>query len=168
MIQAIPTVADVAAEAEFQLLAARDHLVWLAGLASAIQLSHVHEGGRNAEALAGLAKFLDDTGFSGVDSAIDMFRQISEDHAAPRNSPPPKRGAPEANGPHQTLGERLLLAREAASLSQADLAIRAGMEQTSISQIESGKTKRSSFLPELARACGVSAEWLAFGTEVAA
>ncbi len=88
-----PTVADVAAEAEFQLLAARDHLVWLAGLASAIRLSHLHEGGRNVEALAGLAKFLDDTGFTGVDSAIDMFKKISDDHSAPQKATSLKRGA---------------------------------------------------------------------------
>ncbi|MEN5236133.1 MULTISPECIES: hypothetical protein [Pseudomonas] len=90
---ATPTVADVAAEAEFQLLAARDHLVWLAGLASAIRLSHLHEGGRNVEALAGLAKFLDDTGFSGVDSAIEDFRKISNDRAAPQKPTPRNRGA---------------------------------------------------------------------------
>ncbi|PIK77140.1 hypothetical protein [Pseudomonas sp. 382] len=88
-----PTVADVAAEAEFQLQAARDHLVWLAGLASAIRLSHLHDGGRNVEALAGLAKFLDDTGFSGVDSAIEDFRKIANDHAAPQKAASRDRGA---------------------------------------------------------------------------
>lgn len=87
------TIADVAAEAEFQLLAARDHLVWLAGLASAIRLSHLHEGGRNVEALAGLAKFLDDTVFTGVDSAIEEFRKIASDHAAPQKTAVAKRGA---------------------------------------------------------------------------
>lgn len=168
MTHAIPTIADVAAEAEFQLLAAKDHLVWLTALAGAIQLSHKYESGRNAEALAGLAKFLDDTGFTGVDSAIDMFKKISDDHSAPQKATSRNRGASSIGGSARTLAERLVLAREAASLSQVDLAKRVGIEQGTISQIERGISKRTSYLPEIARACGVSIEWLAFGQGVAA
>jgi hypothetical protein len=87
------TVAGVAAEAEFQLLAAKDQLAWLTGLASAIHLSHMHEGGRNAEALASLAKFLDDTGFSGVDQAVAQFHQLAQESSAPQNPTSAKRGA---------------------------------------------------------------------------
>ncbi|QHC98665.1 hypothetical protein PspR84_04115 [Pseudomonas sp. R84] len=70
-------------------------------------------------------------------------------------------------GPGASLADRLLLARESASLSQADLARLIGAQQTSISQIESGKTKRTSYLAEIARACKVDMSWLAFGSETA-
>lgn len=87
------SLADLAAEAEFQLLAAKDQLVWLAALAGAIQLSYEHDGGRHATALAGLAKYLDDTGFAGVDSAIEQFKVIAESPCAPQKASLPVRGA---------------------------------------------------------------------------
>lgn len=161
-----PTVADVAAEAEFQLLAAKDQLAWLTGLAGAIHLSHMHEGGRNAEALASLAKFLDDTGFCGVDQAVAQFHQLVQKPAAPQNPTLAKRGAPSIDGPCSTVGERLKLARAWAGLTQAKLAKKVGIDQASISQLECGESQRTSYVAELARACGVNTDWLAFGQEV--
>ncbi|EIK94036.1 hypothetical protein PMM47T1_24119 [Pseudomonas sp. M47T1] len=79
------SLADLAVEAEFQLTVAKDQLVWLAALAGAIQLSHVHEGGRHAVALAEIAKHFSDTGFSGVASAVDQFKAIAEASYAPQN-----------------------------------------------------------------------------------
>ncbi|GLH31688.1 hypothetical protein BR1R5_10740 [Pseudomonas sp. BR1R-5] len=90
---ALPTVADVAAEAEFQLMVAKDNLIWLSSLVRAVHLSHTHDRGLHADSLASLAQFLDDTGFSGVDSEIDRFRQIHKDHSAPQKPTPAKRGA---------------------------------------------------------------------------
>jgi hypothetical protein len=69
---------ELAAEAEFQLLAATDQLNWLTALASAIQLDHTHGRGRAAKYLAELAEFLSDTGFSGVETAIDQFKVLHE------------------------------------------------------------------------------------------
>lgn len=87
----IPTIPQLAAEAEFQLLAAADQLNWLTALSSAIQLDHTHGRGKYAAHLAQLADFLSDTGFSGVYSAIDEFKQLSE--CAPQNTDMPNRGA---------------------------------------------------------------------------
>jgi len=162
------TLADLAAEAEFQLLVAKDNLEWMTGLAGAIHLSHTHGGGRDADALAGLAKYLDDTNFGGIESAIKQFREVHKKSAAPRNQPLASRGAAVSGASPQTLGERLVLAREAASLSQVELAKRVGIKQGTLSQIELGISKRTSYLPEIARACGVDIGWLAFGQGVAA
>lgn len=93
MTPVIPNVADVAAEAEFQLLVAKDHLSWLNALAGAIHTSHVHGGGRDAEALASLVKYFDDTNFGGIESAIEQFQQIHKDQPAPQNVASPNRGA---------------------------------------------------------------------------
>lgn len=87
------TIAGVADCAEFQLLAAKSCLEWMTAIAHAIHLCHVHDGGRSAEALAGLAKYLDDTNFGGVDAEIDRFRQIHEEHSAPQKPTPRNRGA---------------------------------------------------------------------------
>lgn len=88
-----PTVADVAAEAEFQLLVAKDYHVWLSALARAIHLSHVHDGGRQAEHLASSVKYFDDTNFGSIESSIEQFQRIEKEHAAPQQSTSPKRGA---------------------------------------------------------------------------
>lgn len=81
----LPTMQDAAQEAEFQLLAAKDLLEWTCALTSAIHLDHLHGGGKAACALAELAKYFSDTGFGGVYSAIDQFKQLGESEPAPRN-----------------------------------------------------------------------------------
>lgn len=78
MNNSIPTMPELAAEAEFQLLAAADQLNWLTALASAIQLDHTHGRGNAAKYLAELASFLSDTGFSGVESAIEEFKRLHQ------------------------------------------------------------------------------------------
>lgn len=57
------------------------------------------------------------------------------------------------------LGHRLKRAREGAGLSQAELADRVGMSQQGVADIET-KGGRPRKLIEIARACGVSPEWL--------
>ena len=63
-----------------------------------------------------------------------------------------------------TLAERLKKARSHAKITQRKLAELAGVEQPAISQMESGKTLKSVHLVALAKACGVSAEWLSSGS----
>jgi len=60
-----------------------------------------------------------------------------------------------------TTAERIIKARSAAKLSQRDLAKIAGCSQQTICDIEHGA--RSKYLPEIARALGVTVEWLVFG-----
>jgi hypothetical protein len=88
-----PTADQVAAEAEFQLMACKDQMEWLEALVSAVQLDHEHGGGRCGRALASLGKYLGDTGFAGVDSAISEFRAIADQKPAPQNASHPNRGA---------------------------------------------------------------------------
>lgn len=87
---------------------------------------------------------------------------LALDELAPQNVEVPNRGANLSGG---DLGKRILAARENASLGQDELAKMVGLEQTSISQLETGRTKRTSYLAEIARACGVDVNWLAFGSE---
>lgn len=88
-----PSIADVAAEAEFQLLVAKDYQVWLSALARAIHLSHVHDGGRQAEHLASLVKYFDDTGFGNIESSIEQFQKIEKEQSAPQKNTSRNRGA---------------------------------------------------------------------------
>lgn len=163
-----PTVADVAAEAEFQLMVAKDYQVWLCALARAIHISYTHDGGRHADDLVGLVQFLDETNCGDIQTQIDQFHQIYKDHSAPQKLTSLERGAPPIDGPCNTVGERLVLARTWAGLTQTKLAKKIGIEQTSISQLERGESQRSTYIAELARACGVSTDWLAFGPGVTA
>ncbi|KDD68480.1 XRE family transcriptional regulator [Pseudomonas mandelii PD30] len=59
--------------------------------------------------------------------------------------------------------ERLKAARQHAKLNQTELAERAGLTQTSISDLERGKSKATAFVAQIASACGVSPMWLAEG-----
>lgn len=61
------------------------------------------------------------------------------------------------------LSERIKAARVHAGLTQRELADRVGIAQTAISQLESGKTLRSTYLFHIAEACGVSGSWLVSG-----
>lgn len=91
MNNSLPTIQELAADAEFQLIVAADQLNWLTALASAIQLDHSHGRGKYAAHPAQLAAFLSDTGFSGVHSAISDFKELSE--SAPQDAEVAKRGA---------------------------------------------------------------------------
>ena len=62
-----------------------------------------------------------------------------------------------------TLAERLKYARESTGLSQQQVADIVGMKQPSYYKVESGKTLRTTFLNEIARALNVSADWLLTG-----
>ncbi|PHN43442.1 XRE family transcriptional regulator [Pseudomonas syringae] len=61
------------------------------------------------------------------------------------------------------LSERIKKARTHAGLTQREVAERVGIAQTAISQLESGKTQRSTYLFQIAEACGVSSVWLMAG-----
>ncbi len=61
------------------------------------------------------------------------------------------------------LSERIKAARLHAGLTQSQLAQKVGIAQTAISQLESGKTLRSSYVMDIASICGVSLFWLAEG-----
>ncbi|MGN7442804.1 MULTISPECIES: XRE family transcriptional regulator [Bacteria] len=62
-----------------------------------------------------------------------------------------------------TLAERIKAARQYAKLSQSKLAEQISIAQTAISQLESGKTLKSSYLPDIAFVCRVNPEWLVWG-----
>lgn len=59
--------------------------------------------------------------------------------------------------------DRLKKARKFSGIKQADLAERIGVKQTSISDLERGKSKSTSFTTQIAHELGVSALWLATG-----
>ncbi len=60
-------------------------------------------------------------------------------------------------------GQRLKAARKYAGLTQTQLATKVGMDQTTISDLERGKSSSSSFCASIARACGVDPLWLETG-----
>ena len=66
---------------------------------------------------------------------------------------------------HMELNERVSLAREHAQLTQAQLAKASGVSQQAIQKLESGKSKDSKKIAQIAIACGVRPEWLATGEE---
>ena len=59
-----------------------------------------------------------------------------------------------------TLAERIKSARNHAKLTQKALALKVGVEQPVISQLETGKNLQSAHLPKIAHVCGVNAIWL--------
>ena len=66
---------------------------------------------------------------------------------------------------NMTLAERLRHARKAhAKLTQTELAEKSGVSQQTISNIETGIQTESTDIVPLARACGVSSDWLHDGT----
>ncbi len=62
-----------------------------------------------------------------------------------------------------SIGVRVKARREELRLTQSELATRAGTTQQSIEQLESGKTKRPRYLPELARALSIDPDFLLHG-----
>lgn len=63
-----------------------------------------------------------------------------------------------------TLKDRLKQARKRAGLTQSELAERAGIKQSSVSEIERGLSRSSAHLIKLAQACNVDPVWLAEGS----
>lgn len=61
------------------------------------------------------------------------------------------------------LAQRLKAARQHASLTQKELAQKAGVEQPLISQIERGINLKSAHIGKLAKACGADPYWLETG-----
>ena len=59
--------------------------------------------------------------------------------------------------------DRLKAARKHAGITQAQLAERIGLNQTSISDLERGKSVSSSFSYQIASVCGVNPRWLVMG-----
>jgi len=64
----------------------------------------------------------------------------------------------------QTISDRLKQRRMELNLTQTELAVKAGIKQQSIQQIEAGLTKRPRFLFEIANALQCDASWLQYGT----
>ncbi len=60
--------------------------------------------------------------------------------------------------------DRIKAARKHARLTQSELATRVGIDQTSISNLERGKSAGSSFSARIASVCGVNPVWLEAGT----
>lgn len=63
-----------------------------------------------------------------------------------------------------SIATRVKFKRDSLGMTQTELAEKAGTSQQSIEQLEGGKTKRPRYLPELARALGVSIDWLLNGS----
>lgn len=63
-----------------------------------------------------------------------------------------------------TIAARVLSKRTELGLTQSELAEKAGTTQQAIVQLESGKTKRPRYLPELAKALNCDIQWLLDGT----
>lgn len=63
----------------------------------------------------------------------------------------------------KTLKERLVSARKAAGLTQAQLAQQANLSQSTVAQIESGRNAGTKFASLLAKPLGVTIEWLLTG-----
>ncbi|MCW0353983.1 LexA family transcriptional regulator [Pantoea ananatis] len=65
-----------------------------------------------------------------------------------------------------TIAARVYAKRTELGLTQTELAEKVGTTQQAIVQLESGRTQRPRYLPELARVLGCNIEWLLSGNEV--
>lgn len=65
----------------------------------------------------------------------------------------------------QTLGARVRYYRERSGLSQEELALSVGAAQQTIQSLESGKIRKSTFLPHIAKALGVDLDYLLLGAD---
>lgn len=63
----------------------------------------------------------------------------------------------------RTLADRLKEARLRADKTQGDVADAAGIKQPTYQALEAGKTKKSAYLPEIAKFLGVDVDWLKNG-----
>jgi len=77
--------------------------------------------------------------------------------------PPPDSEAPVEI--FDTVGVRVRYYRERLGLSQEELALRVGAAQQTIQSLESGKIRKSTFLPHIAKELGVDFDALLFGGE---
>jgi transcriptional regulator with XRE-family HTH domain len=62
-----------------------------------------------------------------------------------------------------SIGERVRIARKEAGLTQAELSVKAGIKQPTLSELERGDSRSSTSLPSIAAALGVNAFWLETG-----
>lgn len=67
-----------------------------------------------------------------------------------------------------TMGARVRHYRERLGVSQDELALRVGAAQQTIQSLESGKIRKSTFLPHIARELGVDFDTLLFGAPIQA
>ncbi|WP_414162854.1 LexA family protein [Superficieibacter sp. BNK-5] len=64
-----------------------------------------------------------------------------------------------------SISARVRAKREQLGLTQTELAEKVKASQQAIEQLENGKTRRPRYLPELAKALGVSVDWILNGDE---
>lgn len=81
-----PTASQVAAEAEFQLIVAKDYLAWIEAIARGIENSLKCNDGLDVAKLAELARHLSCEAQPGIESAISGFAAIAEAESAPQNA----------------------------------------------------------------------------------
>lgn len=62
-----------------------------------------------------------------------------------------------------SIGDRVRRARKKAGLTQRQLGDEVGVKQATISGLEKGDSRSSAYLVQIARVCGVNADWLATG-----
>ncbi|OBX36953.1 HTH-type transcriptional regulator PrtR [Halomonas elongata] len=62
-----------------------------------------------------------------------------------------------------SIGDRVRRARKKAGLTQKELGDKVGLKQATISGLEKGDSRSSAYLVQIARICGVNADWLATG-----
>lgn len=159
----------IAHDATFQIQCAMTHIDWLRAVLRVTEDRLKLAGDKHGATVVNLAIYHADICHNDLDCERESLeKRIDSAAAAPQKHPLPERGAPPVDGPCSTVGERLALARAWAGLTQTKLAKKIGIEQTSISQLERGESQRSTYVAELARACGVSTDWLAFGSEESA
>lgn len=80
-----PTIKDLIAEAEFQLLAHIDICNWVAAIARAIARD-VDTGGADVQTLTDLVKYFDDSGGATLDTAFEQFKKIAALCSTPRSA----------------------------------------------------------------------------------
>lgn len=98
-------------------------------------------------------------------SVMTDFQSIIPEYSRCYVSVNSNRHAPEAYNSRNmaTFGQRVKKRREELEMSQDDLAKKAGLTQPTISNIESGRNKGSTFAVQLASALKCSPHWLATG-----
>lgn len=64
-----------------------------------------------------------------------------------------------------TLQQRIINTRKAAGMTQSQLAAKAGLSQSTVAQIETGRNLGTKFAVELAQALGVTVDWLLTGMQ---
>ncbi|NNA98825.1 hypothetical protein [Pseudomonas gessardii] len=77
-------IKELADEAEFQVLATIDICNWVAAIARAIARDVETGGGADVPVLADLAKYVDDSGATSLETAFEQFKKIAALVPAPR------------------------------------------------------------------------------------